>query len=46
MWVMMDERRPYHKKRIKEGVVGYMVGGSEKIAKTVVIQIGSLHDKL
>ena len=46
MWVMMDERRPYHKQRIKEGVVGYMVGGSEKIAKTVVIQVGSLNDKL
>jgi len=46
MWVMMDERRPYHKERIKEGIVGYMVGGSLKIAKTVVIQVGSLNDKL
>jgi len=44
MWVMLEEQRGVHKNRIKEGVDGYMVAGSAKIAKVKVIQVGSLNE--
>ena len=44
MWIMYEEQRPYHKQRIREGVVGYFVAGSRKLAKATVIQVGSLRE--
>ncbi len=45
MWVMLEERREYHRNKIKEGVTGYMVAGSAKIAKVKVMQVCGLYDE-
>lgn len=42
MWVLLDERRPYHAQRIEIGTEGFWVIGSFKLAKVRVIKIGSL----
>ena len=44
MWVLMEERRSYHRDRIKIGTKGYLVCGSKKLATATVIQIGGLYD--
>ena len=44
MWIILKERRSYHKERIEEGVIGWFMAGSRELAKATVIQVGSLHD--
>ena len=38
MWILMDERNPYHEKRMKPGTKGHMVAGSKILADVTVIQ--------
>jgi hypothetical protein len=42
MWILSEELRPYHQKRIKLGTVGYFMEGSRRTARCKVIEIVGL----
>ena len=39
MWIMLEETRSYHKKRIEVGTKGFLVFGSHKIAGVEVTEL-------
>jgi len=39
MWVIVDEKRDYHRKRLCLGMKGYLMVGSHRIANVVVTDI-------
>ena len=42
MWILSEEMREFHRKRIKVGMKGYWVRGSFKVANVTVIELGAL----
>ena len=40
MWILSDEMREYHLKRLKVGTKGFWVRGSFKVANVTVIRLG------
>lgn len=42
MWVVFEERRPFHAAKIQVGTKGYWVRGSFRLARVVVTKVGSL----
>ncbi|MEQ3515731.1 hypothetical protein ABMY35_20625 [Pseudoalteromonas sp. BZB3] len=42
MWILSDEMRDFHRKRIKVGTRGYWVRGPFKVASVTVIKLGEL----
>ncbi|MEO3867182.1 hypothetical protein [Rheinheimera fenheensis] len=42
MWILSEEMREFHRKRIKVGTKGYWVRGSFKVANVTVIELGAL----
>lgn len=45
MKIIFEEMRKYHQERIGEGVKGYFVEGSKKIAEATVTKILGLHSR-
>jgi hypothetical protein len=39
MWVLVPEKRPYHYKKIKPGLIGYLMEGPKKVAECEVIEL-------
>ena len=39
MWIIVSERRPYHYNKIKVGLKGYFMEGTNKVAECEVIEI-------
>ncbi|MGE6315935.1 hypothetical protein ACQKC1_09120 [Shewanella baltica] len=42
MWILSEEMREFHRKRIKVGTKGYWVCGPFKVANVTVIELGAL----
>ena len=42
MWILSEEMREFHRKRIKVGTKGYWVRGSYRVANVTVIKLGEL----
>jgi len=42
MWILSEEMREFHRKRIKVGTKGYWVRGPFKVANVTVIKLGAL----
>jgi len=42
MWILVDEMRDFHRERIRVGVKGFMMAGSDKLAEVEVIEVISL----
>lgn len=42
MWILSEEMREFHRKRIKVGTKGYWVLGPFKVANVTVIKLGAL----
>jgi hypothetical protein len=42
MWITVPHRRPYHRSKIKPGVIGYFMEGSRKVAECEVVEIVGL----
>ena len=42
MWIIVEKMRDFHRERIKVGVKGLMMGGSDRLAEVEVIEILSL----
>ncbi|MBC7903291.1 MAG: hypothetical protein H7Y27_07695 [Gemmatimonadaceae bacterium] len=43
MWVLIPERREFHRERIHVGLKAYFMEGSRKVAECTVIEILGLH---
>lgn len=39
MWIMEEEKKDAHKERLKVGQIGFLVGGSHKIASVKVVEV-------
>lgn len=42
MWIVSEDMREYHRKRLKVGAKGYWLSGSYKVANVTVIKLGGL----
>ena len=42
MWIVIPERRPYHSRKIKLGLLGYFMEGGKKVAECEVIELVGL----
>lgn len=42
MWILFDERRPYHRSRLAPGVRGYLMVGPHKVADVEVVELLAL----
>lgn len=42
MWIIVPQRRPFHYKNIKPGMIGYFMEGGRKVAEAEVVELVGL----